>query len=198
MISKLKHTMWQQVRWALPMWAVGAATNWWPDNRVTLRVRGALARPFIKKCGKNFQLGSRVTLLNTNALEVGDDVYLAHGTWLNCMGGMELEDEVVIAPYVVISTLQHVFNQGSVRRGGSIARSVRIGRGSWLAAHVSVKCGVNVGRGNLVAANACVVGDTPDNVVLGGVPAKVLGENRDGEAEFHTRAEFQDKSARKG
>ena len=69
-------------------------------------------------------------------------------------------------------------------------------RGSWLAAHVSVKCGVRIGRGNLVAANACVVKDTPDGVVVGGVPAKVIGPNEDGEAEFQSRAELESGAAR--
>ena len=179
-----------QLRWAVPMRMVGVLTDWMPDNRVTIRLRGRLASLFIKDCGKNFQMGSQVTLLNPHELRVGDDVYVARGGWLNAMGGLELQDEVVLGPYVVISTLQHVFKDGSVRFGGSTAAPVSIGRGSWLAAHVSVKCGTRVGRGNLVAANACVVKDTPDNVVVGGVPARVLGENRDGEAEFQSRHEF--------
>jgi acetyltransferase-like isoleucine patch superfamily enzyme len=180
-----------QLRWALPIWLVGLLTNWLPDNRITLRLRGTVARPFIRRCGKQFLLGAHVTLLNTNRLEIGDHVYLARGTWLNCMGGLTIEDEVSIAPYVVISTLQHVFKNGSVHGGGSVARPVTVGKGTWLAAHVSVKCGVRIGKGNLVAANACVVKDTPDNVVVGGVPAKVIGPNEDGEAEFQTRAELE-------
>jgi acetyltransferase-like isoleucine patch superfamily enzyme len=107
------------------------------------------------------------------------------------MGGLTIGDEVSFAPYVVISTLQHVFKDGSVHKGGSVARPVSIGRGTWLAAHVSVKCGVSIGKGNLVAANACVVKDTPDHVIVGGVPAKVIGPNEDGEAEFQTRAELE-------
>jgi acetyltransferase-like isoleucine patch superfamily enzyme len=179
-----------QLRWALPLWLVGVLTNWWPDNRVALRLRGMLARPFIGKCGHGLQLGRNVTLLNPHRLEVGNDVYVAQGCWLNALGGLALEDEVVLGPYVVISTLQHVFQKGSVRFGGSISGPVRIGRGSWLAAHVSVKCGVTVGKGNLVAANAAVAEDTPDGAVMGGVPARVIGENRDGEPNFYRREDI--------
>jgi acetyltransferase-like isoleucine patch superfamily enzyme len=182
-LAELKH----QLRWALPLRAVQLATAWFPDNSVAVRVRGALARPFIARCGRGFQLGRDVTLLNTYALEIGDEVYIAKGSWLNAMGGLQLEDEVVIAPYVVISTLQHVFKDGSVRFGGSIARSVRIGRGTWIAAHASVKCGVSVGTGVLVAANSCVVNDIEANTVVGGVPARTIGPNRDGEPELFSR-----------
>ena len=180
---------WYQLRWALPVWLVGLSTNWLPDNRIASRLRGAMMRPFVGRCGRGFMLGAHVTLLNTHRLEVGDNVYIARGSWLNCFGGLVIEDEVSIAPYVVISTVQHVFKDGSVYGGGSIARAVRIGKGSWLAAHVAVKCGVTIGRGNIVAANACVVSDTPPQVIVGGVPAKVIAANSDGEAEVFFRTD---------
>lgn len=179
-----------QLRWAIPIWLMGLLTNWWPDNRLTLRVRGALARPFIGRCGYGLQLGRNVTLLNSHRLVIGDHVYVAQGCWLNGLGGMTLEDEVILGPYVVISTLQHVFKNGSARFGGSISGSVKIGRGSWLAAHVAVKCGVTIGKGSLVAANAAVTGDIPDGVIVGGVPAKVIGPNVDGTPSFFRREDL--------
>jgi len=183
------HELWYQLRWALPVWFLCGITDWLPDNRITYRLRGTLLRPFIRACGKNFQLGLHVTLLNTHNLRIGNDVYLAKGTWLNCLGGITIEDEVICAPYVVISSLQHVMKDGSFRFGGSSAGPVTIGRGSWLAAHVSVKCGVTIGKANLIAANACVVKDTPDHAIIGGVPGKPIGETTDGDAaELITRA----------
>lgn len=179
-----------QLRYILPLWFVQLITGWLPDNRITIRLRGLMAKPFIGRCGKNFTLGSNVTLNSPHNLNIGDNVYIAKGTWLNALGGLTLEDEVVVAPYVVISTLQHVFKDGSVRFGGSTAAPVRIGKGSWLAAHVSVKCGVTIGRGNLIAANAFVVNDTDDFKVLGGVPAKVIKDNSDGIASFFSRRDL--------
>jgi acetyltransferase-like isoleucine patch superfamily enzyme len=182
-VSELRY----QLRWALPLWIVGVLTNWWPDNRVAYRLRGMLFRPFVRQCGCNFQLGRNVTLVGTDRLIVGDNVYIAHGCWINCLGNIIIEDEVIIGPYVVMSSLQHVFSEGSARFGGSIARPIVIGRGSWLAAHVTVTCGVRLGRSNLVAANACAIEDTADGVVLGGVPARTIGVTKDGIPEFHSR-----------
>ena len=121
LIERVRKEAKHQLRWAVPIKAVGVLTDWMPDNRVTNRLRGRLASLFIKECGKNFHMGSQVTLLNPNQLRIGDDVYVARGSWLNAMGGLELQDEVVLGPYVVISTLQHVFKDGSVRFGGSTA-----------------------------------------------------------------------------
>lgn len=180
-----------QFKYILPIWFVQLITNWLPDNRVTIKIRGKLVSLFIKQCGKNFTLGSNVVLNNPQNLYIGDDVYIAKGGWFNALGKLVIEDQVVMGPYVVISTLQHVFKDGSVRFGGSKAAPVTIGRGTWLASHVSVKCGVTIGKGNLIASNASVVYNTEDYKVLGGVPAKVIKDNQDGEAEFYTRKEFQ-------
>jgi acetyltransferase-like isoleucine patch superfamily enzyme len=187
--------IWYQLRWVLPLWLVGLVTNWWPTNRCTVRIRGLLAKPFIGSCGRKLQLGSGVQILSPHNFVVGNDVYIATGCWLNCLGEITLEDEVVLGPFVVISSLRHKFKDGSVRFGGSSSSPVRVGRGSWLAAHVCVKSGVSVGKGNIVGANSFVVKDTPDHVVVGGVPGKVICENTDSPGAVVSRSEFMNRSA---
>ncbi len=123
-------------------------------------------------------------------IEIGDDVYIAYYAWINGLGGIILEDEVVIGPYVTISSLTHCYKNGSFRFGGAKAKPVKIGRGSWLAAHVSVAHGVTVGRGCLVAANSAVTKDTPPGTIVGGVPAKVIGECREQDPELISRSGF--------
>lgn len=190
-LKSLKSELCYQLRWALPIWSISLLTNWWPDNRISFRLRGFLLSKFIRKCGKGLQVGRNVTLVGTHRLEVGDNVYVAYGAWLNCLAGLKIEDEVILGPYVVISTLQHAFRNGSARFGGSNGARVSIGRGSWLAAHVSVKCGVSIGSSNLIAANACVTKSTSTNLVMGGVPARVLAHNKDGESAFLSRVEMK-------
>src|SRR5690606_3986099 len=181
-----------QLRYVIPLWFVLLITNWFPDNRLTIRLRGRLARPFFKRCGKRLELGRDLTLLNSYNIDIGDDVYIAKGGWLNGMGGLTIEDEVVLAAYVVISTMQHVFKNNSVRFGGSIPGRIVIGRGTWLAAHVAVKCGVNIGSGSIIGANAFVVKDTESNAIYGGVPAKFIKENKDGNFSVHSSKELLD------
>lgn len=183
-------SLYLQIRYNLPLHFVLIFLNWLPDNRLSVKIRGICARPFLKNCGKNFHLGRDVTLLNPYNLEVGDNVYIAKSVWLNAMGKINIQDEVVIGPNVVISSLQHVFKNNSVRFGGSIAREVVIGNGSWIAANSTIKCGVRVGRGNILASNSSLVKSTPDYVLSGGVPAKVIQNVSDGEAEFYSRKEI--------
>lgn len=170
--------LWVLIRYDLPIWLMGLLTAWWPDNRWTIRWRGALHRPFIYRCGNKFKLARGVQLKSTDRMTIGNNVYFATGVWLNAMGGLTIEDEVVMGPYVVISTGTHQFKNDSVHGGGTILEPVTIKKGTWLAAHATIRAGVTVGSGVLVAANAAVTKDVPDNVIVGGVPAKVIGERK--------------------
>jgi acetyltransferase-like isoleucine patch superfamily enzyme len=176
-----------QLRYDLPLWAIRVLTNWWPDNRITIHIRGALFSLFIGKCGKNLTVGRDVTLLAVHRLEIGNNVYLAKGTWLNAIGGVEIKDEVMFGPYVVLASSKHGFKNGSARFGGAHPAPVKIGRGSWLGAHAVVTEGVTIGSGNLIGANAVVTKNTPDNVFVAGVPARVIAERKDNPSEIRSK-----------
>ena len=47
-----------QFRYALPLWLVSVFIDWWPDNRITLRVRGLLVSLILKNCGKTSPSGA--------------------------------------------------------------------------------------------------------------------------------------------
>jgi len=178
-----------QCRYAIPLWFVQFLTNWLPENRVSTRIRGALVAPFMGKCGRKLQLARYVTFLNSSGIKIGSNVYIATGCWVDGIGGLTIEDEVKVSPFVVITTSSHCFKDNSVRFGGARALPTRIGRGSWLASHVVVAAGVSIGSGTIVGANAVVSGDLPDNVFAGGVPAKVIGPRVDKEPNLFSRFE---------
>ena len=175
-----------QCRYAIPLWFVQLLTNWLPENRITIRIRGALVALFLGKCGKNLQPARGVTFLNVSGIEIGNDVYIATGCWIDGMGGLVIEDEVKISPFVVIATTSHCFKNNSVRFGGSRRRPVKIGKGCWIASH-AVITGAAIGSGTIVGANAVVSKDLPDNVFAGGVPARVIGPRVDKEANIFSR-----------
>lgn len=71
--------LWIYARYDLPLWFVSILTNWWPDNQITIRLRGMLYKPFIFRCGKNFTVAKWVQLKSTHKLTIGDNVYFATG-----------------------------------------------------------------------------------------------------------------------
>lgn len=163
-----------QARFGLPVWIITTLMSWLPDIGPIIKIRGAAVAFFLPGRPKRFTIGRDVTLLSINRLRIGNDVYIAKGCWINAIGGIEIEDEVMLAPYVVMSSNKHGFKNGSVKRGGAHPSPIKIGFGSWLAAHSVVAAGVTIGSGNVIAANAVVTKDTENNAVMAGAPAKFI------------------------
>jgi len=153
------------------------ATGWLPDLRPVLRLRGFLLRPAFKSCGGNLQVARRVTINFTNRLEIGRDVFLGMGCWLQAQGGIILEDEVQLGPYAVLASGDHTPVDGSYRFGERSLALISICQGSWIAAHATVTKGVTIGRGALLAANSVAIHDIPPLAMAGGVPAFVIIKN---------------------
>jgi maltose O-acetyltransferase len=151
-----------------------STTGWWPDLHPVMRVRGFLLRPSFKSCGRNFQVAKRVTINFSDHLEIGTNVYIATGCWLHAWGGIIIEDEVQLGPYAILVTGDHTRELGSYRYGPSVLAPIHLCRGSWVAAHATVAKGVTVGRGALIAANSVATRDIPEYSVAGGVPARIL------------------------
>lgn len=164
-----------QIRYGIPVWIVTVLTSWLPDIGPVIRFRGFLVSRILLGRPRSFTIGRDVTLLSLSRLRIGDNVYIAKGCWLNAIGGITLNDEVVLGPYVVMSSTNHGFDDGSVQRGGAHPAPIAIGRGSWIAAHAVVTAGTRVGSGVVVAANSVVTKDTGDNEIVGGIPAVRIG-----------------------
>jgi maltose O-acetyltransferase len=147
-----------------------------PDLRPVMRIRGFFLRPCFKSSGGNLHVARRVTINFSNRLEIGRDVYIATGCWIHAWGGIVIEDEVQLGPYSVLVTGDHTLKDGSYRHGPSSLAPIRLGRGSWVAAHAVVTKGVTLGRGTIIAANSVATRDIPDFAIAAGVPARIIKE----------------------
>lgn len=168
---------WRLFRYDWPLHLVLLLTNWLPDNVVFLRLRGAVARFFLGACGANLRLGRNVTFYNPSQARLGRDVYIAYGCWIGAVGEVEIGDEVMFGPYVVLSAGNHTRLDGSYRYGAPERLCIAIGKGCWIGAHVTVLGGVTLGSGCIVGSNACVTrGVVPAGCFLAGVPAEIKKE----------------------
>jgi acetyltransferase-like isoleucine patch superfamily enzyme len=165
---------WRLFRYDWPMHFVLLLTNWLPDNVLFMRLRGALAKYFLGSCGVNFRLGRNVTFYNPSRIFIENNVYIAYGCWF--MGGdrIQVGNEVMFGPYSVVVSSQHTKQNGSFRYGTSNKIPIIIGSGTWIASHVTITAGSNIGDGVLIAAGAVVTGEIPSNVIAGGVPARII------------------------
>lgn len=153
---------------------VVAATSFLPDVHAILKLRGLLVRACFRRCGRNLQIGGGVRILFTTRVELGHDVYIAPGSWIQAVGRVTLEDEVMLGPLTVLASNNHIRQDRSYRFGRGDPAPITLKRGSWTGAHVVITAGVTVGEGAAIAAGAVVTKDVPDDAVVGGVPARII------------------------
>lgn len=87
-------------------------------------------------------------------------------------GGITIGDGTLIGHNVVLATLNH--EEDPERRQHTCPAPIVIGRNVWIGANATVTPGVTIGDNAIVAPGAVVTKDVPPNMMVGGVPAKVI------------------------
>ena len=114
--------------------------------------------PFYTNIGVNITLGERV--------------FINHACSMLDLGGITIEDDVMIGPRVNITSENHPVDPKT--RKTMTAAPVIIKKNAWIGAGATILPNVAVGENAVVAAGAVVTQDVPANTVVAGVPAKVV------------------------
>lgn len=106
--------------------------------------------------------------------KLGKNVFINHACSFLDIGGITIEDDVLIGPRVNITSENHPLDPSD--RQALIPSPVHIKRNAWIGAGATILPGVTVGENAIVAAGAVVSRDVPPNAVVAGIPAKVVKE----------------------
>lgn len=107
-------------------------------------------------------------------LHVGDNFYANHGcTILDC-NIIRIGNNCLLAPHVCISAAAHPIDPTLRTSGAEFTAPITIGENVWIGANATICPGVTLGNNVVVGAGAVVTKNFPDNVVIGGVPAKII------------------------
>ena len=117
----------------------------------------AIVSPFYCDCGKRMKLGR--------------NIIINKGATILSPAGVEIEDNVLIGPNVQIVTVNHdLKDRHNLFRFGKVTIRDNV----WIGIGVTICPGVTIGRNSVVAAGSVVTEDVPDNVMAGGIPAKII------------------------
>ncbi|MEN3324717.1 sugar O-acetyltransferase [Mariniflexile soesokkakense] len=106
------------------------------------------------KAGKNLFMNFNCCILDVAQVTIGD----------NCMFG----------PHVQIYTATHPLEFKARNSGKELGFSITIGNNVWIGGNATICPGVTLGNNVVVAAGSVVTKNFPDNVVIGGNPAKII------------------------
>jgi acetyltransferase-like isoleucine patch superfamily enzyme len=160
----------------------------------------------IVKRGRKIKLGANVVVergamlwvdTDTSYITIGSDSYLSSQCILNTFdgwisvgsnctvnsyailyghGGLEIGNDVRIAPQVMMMPMNHIYkdSQAPIRTQGIRCRGIKIEDDVWLGAGAIVLDGVTIGKGSVIGAGAIVAKNIPPYSVAVGVPARVI------------------------
>ena len=111
---------------------------------------------------------------NGKNIHVGDYFLANYNVTILDIREVTIGNNVMIAPNTLITTVNHPLNPMGRRKHLCIAKPVKIGNDVWIGANVVILPGVTIGNNVVIAAGAVVTKDIPDNVLVGGIPAKII------------------------
>lgn len=109
-------------------------------------------------------------------ITVGEGVFINACSHFQDHGGVTLGDGCQIGHNVVFATLNHEL--APEKRKTTYPAPIVLGRNVWIGSNATILQGVTIGDNAVVAAGAVVTRDVAANVVVGGVPARLIKEIR--------------------
>ena len=138
------------------------------------------------KVGRNLHLGILSYVSASDALTIGNDVYIGKFCSIQCNGyigdGVLIANNVGIvgrfdhdfrARGVLMRHAPHVHSSESLKRDPR--NSVTIEGDSWIGFGAVILSGITIGRGAVIAAGAVIHRDVPPYAIVAGSPAKQIG-----------------------
>jgi acetyltransferase-like isoleucine patch superfamily enzyme len=135
---------------------------------------------------KNISLGSQV-VVKTGAhicpcnkaarIVIGDRSTIGFYSMIYSSKSVYIGSDCMIAPFVSIVDSNHGTDRSKpMNRQPNSSKEIHISDDVWIGTHAVVLAGVSIGKGAIVAAGAIVREDVEPYTIVGGVPAKIIGE----------------------
>ena len=149
-------------------------------NSVITYIPGNFFRIFVlkrlrMKVGTHTWIDMRTKIDGPEKIMIGSYCHVNSDVHIRALAPVSIGDCVSISYGVKIFAASHDVNTPDFR---GQHRSISIGDYVWLGVNSIVLGGVKIGRGAVVAAGAVVTKDVPDYAIVGGVPARIIGERQ--------------------
>jgi acetyltransferase-like isoleucine patch superfamily enzyme len=168
------------------------------------RARAGLARLRHPKAqfGSNCDIraGLRLLMLGNGSVQVGPKCVIDRDVTVECRGSLIVGSRSVVGHHVTIGVRESVrigsdcliAEMVSIRdhdhgfldtsrpmwQQAALTAPIVIEDDVWIGSKATITRGVRIGQGAIVGANAVVVHDVPAGAIVGGIPARIIREQR--------------------
>lgn len=137
------------------------------------------------RIGSNVSIGSFSSVIISTSFNnigefifIGDNVGIGEYAYIGGGGGTSIGEGTIIGQYLSIHPENHIYADlgKAIRLQGVTREGVSIGKNCWIGSKVTITDGVRLGENSVVAAGSVLTESFPKNVVVAGVPAKIIRE----------------------
>lgn len=136
--------------------------------------RQLLAKRLFKSCGKNFIAEENVRFNIPDNIEIGDNVFINKGAFLDSKGGIVIGNSVGVGEGVTIFTHSHEEHNHASRTYAAVT----IKDYAKIYSNSTILPGVTVEKQGIVAACSLVGKNVEENTLVAGIPAKAVRERK--------------------
>jgi len=105
---------------------------------------------------------------------IGDNVAINNNVFICAANKIEIGDNTLFGQNISLMDHEaHGINPTKRRQVGTIGE-IKIGKNAWIGNNVIILKNSIIGENSIIAAGAVVSGKFPSNVIIGGVPAKII------------------------
>lgn len=137
-----------------------------------LEIRDIFSRIIGEKVDESFRMFPPFYTDFGKNIHIGKNVFINSNCQFQDQGGIYIGDGVLIGHSVILATLNHHLEPE--KRQYLHHAPIHIGKGVWMGARATILAGVTIGNNAVVAAGAVVTKDVPENMIVAGVPARVI------------------------
>mgnify|MGYP001402941951 CR=1 FL=1 len=127
------------------------------------------------KIGKGSTIHMWAGFFEPSGIVIGEDTIIGDHAFLDGRAPLVIGNHVDIASSVMIYNSEHDLEKEDF---SARIEPVEIGDYVFIGPRVIILPGVKIGKGAIVAAGAVVTKNVPDFTIVGGVPAKEIGERK--------------------
>lgn len=147
----------------------------WTGNIPFHSVRNLIYSMFGIKMGNKTKIHMGAKFFSSRGIIIGEDTIIGEGAFLDGRAGLTIGNHVDIASEIMVYTSEHDLDSETFK---AREEAVEIGDYVFIGPRVIILPGVKIGKGAVLAAGAVVTKDVNDFEIVGGVPAKVIGERK--------------------